>query len=414
MSEQRLCVLLLAGGASWEAAVLRALGEAGVVVTKRCVDVPDLMASASSGGAAVAVVAGEVPQLDAEAVMHLLGYDVRTLGVTTDPALADRLTRIGVVETTGTGPEEVVAAVRRVAAREVVADPEPAGPVPAGDPAPGRGRVLAVWGAAGAPGRTTVAVGVADGLAAAGRHVVLVDADPYGGTVAQHLGVLDEMSGLLAVARMANVGTLDDPALVRACRRVRERLDVLTGLPRADRRVEVRPGALGKVLDVAANLGEVVVDCGFCVEDPEVALSRDRMTLDVLESADEIVVVGSAEPSGLARLARGLVELRDVRGATPVRVVVNRMRPTLGWSEREIVGMVEGYVRPLGVHFLPEDRAALDRALVAGRTVAELGESRLGTAFVELVSALDGSAAPVGGHARRGTRARRLRRPVAG
>jgi MinD-like ATPase involved in chromosome partitioning or flagellar assembly len=328
--------------------------------------------------------------------VHLLGYDVRTLGVTADAALADRLTRRGVGETTGPVAEEVVAAVRRVAAREAVADPAPAGPVPADDRVSGRGRVLAVWGAAGAPGRTTVAVGIADSLAAAGHHVLLVDADPYGGTVAQHLGVLDEMSGLLAVARMANLGTLDDAALVRSCRRVGERLDVMTGLPRADRRVEVRPGALGRILEVAAALGEVVVDCGFCVEDPEVALSRDRMTHDVLASADEIVVVGSADPSGLARLARGLVELRDLAGATPVRVVVNRMRPTLGWSEREIVGMVEGYARPLGVHFLPDDRAAVDRALVAGRTLGELGESRLRTALVELASALDGSGTPAG------------------
>ena len=37
-------------------------------------------------------------------------------------------------------------------------------------------------------------------------------------------------------------------------------------------------------------------------------------------------------------------------------VVVNRMRDSLGWSRRDIVGMVEGYIRAAGVHFLPEDR----------------------------------------------------------
>ncbi|MGY2874016.1 MinD-like ATPase involved in chromosome partitioning or flagellar assembly [Marmoricola sp. URHA0025 HA25] len=407
MSEQRVCALLLAGGAGWEAGVLQALGEAGIVVTKRCVDVPDLMVAASSGGAAVAVVAAEVPQLDAEAVMHLLRYDVRTLGVTTEPALAGRLARLGVVETCRPDAPQVVEAVRRVSVREVVADPETAELAPSGETAAGRGRVLAVWGPAGAPGRTTVAVGLADGLASAGHRIVLVDADPYGGTVAQHLGVLDEMSGLLAVARMANLGTLDRAALVRCCRGVGARLDVLTGLPRADRRVEVRPGVLGTVLDVAAGLGDVVVDCGFCLEDAEVPLSRDRMTIEVLETADEVVVVGSAEPSGLARLARGLVELRDVAGGTPVRVVVNRMRPTLGWSERDIVGMVEGYVRPVGMHFLPEDRVTADRALVAGRALGEVGESRLRTALSEVVAALGGSAATAHAHVRAGSRRRR-------
>ena len=63
--------------------------------------------------------------------------------------------------------------------------------------------------------------------------------------------------------------------------------------------------------------------------------------------------------------------------SAPLLVVVNRMRDSLGWSRRDIVGMVEGYVRPAGVHFLPDDRAITDRALVAGRSVVELGDSPL-------------------------------------
>jgi MinD-like ATPase involved in chromosome partitioning or flagellar assembly len=375
---------VLAGGASWEAPVLHALARAGIVVTKRCVDVPDLMASAAAGGASVAVVGGDVPHLDAEAVTHLLRYDVRTLAVTTDLAAADRLARMGVLESTAAHPDDVVAAVERTAHHDVVPDPGPAE-----EPAVGseNGRIIAVWGPAGSPGRTTVAVGLAAELVARRPSVILVDADPYGGAVAQALGILDEISGLLAVARMANLGTLDEAAFARACRRVGDGVDVVTGLPRADRRVEVRPGVMSTVLAVAASLGDVVVDCGFCLEDADVPLARDRMTLDALGSADEIVVVGAAEPNGLTRLARGLVELRDVTGGTPVRVVVNRMRPTLGWSERDIVGMVEGYVRPAGVHFLPEDRAAVDRALVSGRALTELGDSRLRAALAEVAAA---------------------------
>jgi MinD-like ATPase involved in chromosome partitioning or flagellar assembly len=381
--DTRLCALLLAGGAPWEAQVLAALGQAGVIVVKRCVDVPDLMASAVSSGAGVAVVEGTLPHLDAEAVMHLLRYDVRVLGIG-DPALGERLGRLGVVETTESVPSEVVAAVRRVAARDVVPDPELRTPGDGDGPPPDRGRVVAVWGPTGAPGRTTVAVSLAAELATT-RPTVLVDADPYGGTVAQALGVLDETSGLLAAARMANVGTLDAAGFARSCRRVGDRLDVLTGLPRADRRVEVRPGVLDSVLAVAAGSGEVVVDCGFCLEDAD---SRDRMTVDTLDVADEVVVVGSAEPSGLARLARGLVDLQDVAGASPIHVVVNRMRPTLGWREQDIVGMIEGYARPVGVHFLPDDRPAMDRSTVAGRTLAELGDSPLHGAVVELAAAI--------------------------
>ena len=39
---------------------------------------------------------------------------------------------------------------------------------------------------------------------------------------------------------------------------------------------------------------------------------RNQMTLGALEAADEVVVVGAADPVGLSRLARGLVELREV------------------------------------------------------------------------------------------------------
>ncbi|MDQ6688806.1 MAG: hypothetical protein M3Z50_14640 [Actinomycetota bacterium] len=372
---ERVSVLVAAGGAVWEADALPAFSAAGVVVLKRCVDQHDLMASASSGQADVAIVSADLPGLDADCVMHLLRYDVRTLAVAEDPAAAERLARLGVVATVASGNvDELVERVGQVAAEEVVLDPVP---VPPPLPAAGQqGRTIAVWGPTGAPGRSTVALGLAAERAHLGAPVVLVDADPYGGTVAQQLGVLDEVSGMLAAARLANNGTLDAGSFAGCRRRVGPWFDVLTGLPRPDRWVEVRAGVLERVLSLATEVGDVVVDCGFCLEEDDLgrSLGRNQLTLDALAVADEIVVVGSADPTGLARLARALVELGGAAPGTPVRVVVNRMRSTLGWSERDILGMVEGYVRPTGVHFVPEDRPAVDRALVAGKSLVELGD----------------------------------------
>ena len=99
-------------------------------------------------------------------------------------------------------------------------------------------------------------------------------------------------------------------------------------------------------------------------------------------------MVGSADPVGLARLARGLVDLRDRVAGVPVRVVVNRMRGSIGWSEKEIAGMVEGFSRVAGLHFLPEDRAGLDRALVSGRPLAEVGDSALVQGLAGLADAV--------------------------
>ncbi|WP_027861997.1 hypothetical protein [Marmoricola sp. URHB0036] len=382
----RVAVLLAAGGESWEAAALRLLDGDGMVVLKRCVDLADLLASAATGQADVAVVSGDLGGLDADAVMQLLRDDVRCVAVGGD---ADALARIGVVAVVAAAQlSDLSETVSSAGARALVVDPDPL-PAPSPDPVTARGRVIAVHGPAGAPGRTTLAIGLAAEHAQRGHPSVLVDADPHGGAVAQHLGVLDEVSGLLAAARLVNAGSLDTESFARCRRVVSDHFEVLTGLPRPDRWVEARPGVLDAVLDRAAEVGDVVVDTGFSLEDDADLgrpLSRNQLTLDAVAGADQVVVVGSAEPTGLARLARTLVEIRDSTGA-PVTVVVNRMRDSLGWGRRDIVGMVEGYVRPTGVHFLPEDRSTTDKALVGGRSVVELGDSALRKALSEVYDA---------------------------
>ncbi len=203
----------------------------------------------------------------------------------------------------GATNEALAEAVRRAAVEELVTDPddELGAPVPA-DPSGRRGRTVVVWGPGGAPGRTTVAIGLAAELAGRGHRTVLADLDPYGGAVAQQLGVLDEMSGLLAAARLVNAGDLDQRRFAGTRRLAVDRLELLTGLPRPDRWIEVRDGAVAEILGAASRVGHVVVDTGFALED-ETDLGRpgpgrNRMTLDALAEADEVVVVGSAEPVG--------------------------------------------------------------------------------------------------------------------
>ena len=63
-----------------------------------------------------------------------------------------------------------------------------------------------------------MAVGLATELAVLGTATLLVDADVYGGVVAQVLGLLDESPGLAAATRQANTGQLDRAALARLAR----------------------------------------------------------------------------------------------------------------------------------------------------------------------------------------------------
>lgn len=419
-----ICVLLLASGEPWESPALADLERhRNIVVLKRCVDVDDLLASVTSGQADVAVVSLDAPGLDPASVAHLRRHAVRPVAITSAAAddldVREQSQRLAIAAVVSVQElsllPEVVTSVEGVSdtrARGAETPPQLASPS-ASEAA--EGRLVVVWGPAGAPGRTTVATNLAAELARRGSSAVLVDLDPYGGAVAQQLGILDEVSGLLSASRLAGSGHLEE-RFNSVCRGVGEHLAVVTGLPRADRWREVRGAHVERLLEAARTRGDVVVDTGFSIEeDPGSDFGsrpgRNALTLTALELADEVVIVGSADPVGLARLARALVELRDRSTGAPVRVVVNRMRATIGWSEKDIAAMVEGFSRVAGLHFLPEDRAVVDKALVTGRSVVEEGESSLARSLAALTDTVfPASVLPGSGRRRRGRWPRRLRR----
>jgi len=407
----RICVLVAASGASWEARALQQLGAGapGIVVLKRCVDLNDLLASAATGQAKVSLVAYGLPGLDADSVDHLRRSGLSVVVVAEPAELdqggSDRVRRLGIEHIVESGSIESLnsAVLLAGADSQPVAPPVEAERDQSSPEVAKPGRMLAVWGPTGAPGRTTVAVGVAAELANRRARTLLVDADGFGGAVAQHLGVLDEMSGLLAAARLANAGQLDGDRLATLARAVNPTLRVLTGLPRADRWAEVRDSGFNQLLELARAIADyVVLDTAFSLEtDANPALGssaphRNAMTLTSLEQADEVIVVGSADPVGLARLARGLVELMETVPGGTVRIVVNRARPSLGWGEKEVRAMIEGFVTPASVHFLPDDRGATDRALVSGKTLVELGDSALRRSVSGLVDAVTGQGPSTG------------------
>lgn len=402
-------VLVVAAGADWESAAIGRLNEtAGIVVLKRCVDVDDLLAAAAAGQSDVAVLALDAPGLDRSAVDHLHRHGVAPVAVAPagvpDEAARLRATRIGIRSVLAEAdldvlPRTVIAAAEP-APEPSGAAPEPVGPdgPPPAEPPPAPGRVVVVWGPPGSPGRTTLATGLAAELARRNRRTTLVDADPVSASVAQQLGVLDEVSGLLSAARLASSGDLEEglPSVQRALDR---QLTVVTGLPRPDRWVEVRPGVVEHLLGLASAQGHVVVDTGPVLEDDGSGdlgsrPGRHQLTLEALDAADEVIVVGSADPVGLSRLARGLVELRERLPGTPVRVVVNRMRTSLGWSERDVAGMVAGFVRHESLHFVPDDRVTVDRALVTGSTLVAQGEAPVVRAIAAVADGLVGPEAP--------------------
>lgn len=410
-------------GAAWESELVEALDRVdhGVTVVRRCVDVADLLAAAATGTGQAALLSGDLRRLDVDAVTRLDAAGVAVVGLVEpgDERAGERLRQLGVrfVLAVDAEPEAIVRALRDAvvgssSAGRSVADPTAALPVlgaPAGpDERPaGTGRLVAVWGPTGAPGRTTVAVGLADEAARLGTSTLLVDADVYGGVVAQLLGLLDESPGLAGAARLAATGRLDDAGLLRLAWAVRPQLRVLTGLARADRWPELRPRAVAGVIEEARRLADlVVVDCSFSLEDDEelsfdtAAPRRNGVTLTVLESADTVLCVSGADPVALQRSIRGLDELRDTLPEVDPVVVVNQVRrgPVPGDPREEIAAALERFTGREVRFFLPSDRRATDAALATGRTLAEVAStSPLRHGLRSMAAALLGVPEPVSG-----------------
>ena len=420
-------VLTAVSDARWEAQLVAALerGDLGVAVVRRCVDLADLLATAATGQAQAALLSADLRRLDRDALGRLSVAGVAVVGLVPpgDEEAERRLRQLGVLHVlpSDSSPEDLSAAVMQAVSgtpaptpgeRAALAEPRaalpdlPPPPEPVGlpDTGVGTGRVVAVWGPTGAPGRTTVAVTLASELAGLGRSTLLADADVYGGVVAQVLGLLDEAPGLAAACRLANNGALDLPALADLARTVTPSLRVLSGIARADRWPELRPAALEVVLELCRSLASVtVVDCGFSLEQDEelaydtAAPRRNGATLTVLEAADTVYAVGAGDPVGLQRLVRALAELKDaLPGVQPV-VVVNKLRGSAipGDAEREVRAALSRYAGIADVAFVPFDVEGLDRALVAGRTLAEAAPgSPARTAVTALAASLAGVTAP--------------------
>ncbi len=434
----KLPVLSVADGAEWEARLVTAFEAGGhpVTIVRRCVDVVDLLAVAASGQGRAALLAAGLRRLDADAVDRLAVAGVAAVGVVPrgDTAAEDALRAIGIDQIVPDDAEPgVVAAVLTDTvhagrdddggrpSHRAFADPSSSMAIPPGEGPPvdvpeptRRGSVVAVWGPTGAPGRTTVAVTLADELARLGSSALLVDADVYGGTVAAMLGVLDESPGLAAACRRAGGRRLDAATLAGLCWQLGPQLRVLTGIPIAARWPELRPTAIGPVLDAARGLADfTVIDCGFCLETDEelsfdtLAPRRNGATLAVLDDADLIMVVGGADPIGMQRLVRALSELRDAEVSAPTWVVLNRVRSGVvpGDVDAELRAALQRFAGRAPAALLPADAKAVDAALATGRSLAEASPtSVLRRAVVDLAAEVAG--VPVVGRSR-GRRRRR-------
>jgi len=353
-------VLLAAPGVTREPELVSTASTSGVRIVRRCVDAVDALAAVASFPQAQPVISASLPRL-VSATVDRLGS--ATVGLAEDPEDVDRLRHLGV-------------------SRIVRADSTPLWPLLiathevdaiAGDvvhiidaPRPMRcGHVIVVWGPHGAPGRTTVALGLADALAGMQRRVCLIDADTYAPSIGMALGV--QAPGILAACR--SLDGREEIDVAEFCTQVSPTMSVLTGIGSTDHWPELRSAHLESLWEsMRASFDVTVVDVGASLEDVDGdapwSRRRNAASLSALTIADHVVVVARSSAHGAARLASAWGDLPP--GAPRTLVHTRAGRGASAWVDT---------VRALGIDApavaVPDDERTLARCWAHGGTLSE-------------------------------------------
>lgn len=407
MTQARTTVLLALGQSEWEANfVAKAVTGITSADIRRCVDVSSLLLAAKVGDQRLVAIDADFPRLDSTVVATLIREGIVVLGVTATAEGAKRLAAIGVSEVVSVSTSDVTAAVGAIRDRldasqdrqlQTAKDPV----TPRARPQRAQGRLIAVWGAPGAPGRTSVALALAQLSAAAGTETLLVDADSTAPGVGAALCLEPDGSGLIAAAHHSDRGTLDAAVMSRLARTVDDRFRILTGISHVSRRAELRAAAMAKVWQTATTLSELcVVDVGGCVDDGSLAFDADvadfglnsgghSAAVTALAVADELVVVTTCEPAAIARMLSHIGAIRSLAPAAELRMVVNRVRSPLvrnAATAGELREFVSAQTGARNVTLVAEDRNTFDLAMVNGVTPYE--QHRKSPFIGDLTSAL--------------------------
>ena len=212
------------------------------------------------------------------------------------------------------------------------------------------GRLVAVVGARGGVGATTVATNIAWSLAhEQGRNVALVDLDLFFGDVALSLD-LEPGRGFLEA--LENPGRIDGLFIERAMVKASERLSVLSAEESIEQGLAFDPKAMDLLLgELRRGFEDVVIDL------PRFAA---RTQLPLLSPPSRLAIVSALSLAGMRDTMRLADFAAKARPDAEVSVIANRANA--GGMSR--VDFERGTGRPVD-HMIPDDPKAV--AIAAGR-----------------------------------------------
>jgi len=354
-------IALAAPGLDCESELVTFANSRGLDIRRRCVDAADLLGACLSATGLIAVITAGLPRLSAEVIDRLRACGSRAIGIAVTPEDRASLAGLGVdvIIDSDDDPQRLLASIAGACHSESARpgvwhlQAEPNEPDPVAD----QGRLIAVWGPAGAPGRTTTAIVLAQCLS---EHAptVIIDADTAAPSLAFQLGLAEDLSGVIVACRHADAGSLSSRALRSTMSQMGEKYFALTGITHARRWAELRPASLTRVLErVRSDFDYGVIDLGFALDTgTSGALPRASVAEAVISIADVVVAVCQAEPLGVARFLADLPEL--VSHELPIVCVV-----TGGGQRDQAKKLITEAAGRLGVSIPITDLALEPRAL---------------------------------------------------
>ena len=376
-------------------------------VVRRCADLAETLAVVAAGIGDVVLIDVSVRGLGRDAIAAMM-RDAAVVGLRSQEDSDQTALGLRHVLFASSSIEEILATVTAAVSGE---QEEGASGLQeaAGTDEESDGRLVAVWGPGGAPGRSTLAVNLAAEAAAAGADTVLVDADTYGPSQSQLLGVLDEAPGLVAAARAHDRDTLDPETMESLLPLVQPRLRLLSGIGVPGRWAELRRTSMDGVWAALARRGGLVLaDVASLLEEDEelsydtIAPQRNAAAISAIEASDAVIAVVTADPISITRLLREHSRLQEL-GVEELHVVVNRVgAPVPGDRVRELIA---SRIQVASLTLLPDDPTACRTAAWDGALLAEaaprsalrrgLRDLAASPAVIGQGAAVTGSAEPV-------------------
>lgn len=388
--------VLLALRGSLETEVVTALGSAkpSIVVARRCADLAEVLAAAQAGIGSIAII----EDADMTFIHDLHSCGVQIVAVAAGENGRER----GIDAICSPFAAEVLACVQ-----SLISNPLPAATFDAPSEPQAEGQLVAVWGSAGSPGRSVLARDLAAEFAARNcaepsrsrgwgrwgkksrhrsgsfdtenttRHTLLIDADTYNPSLAQLVSLNQESSALIAAARHINMGKMSTESLSELCVPVGN-FSFLAGL-NVGRRWREIPAPIARELFSQAKKGwgMTVVDCASQAEKRDFSYDdeRDGVTCELLESADDIVIVGQAGVLGVRRLLNCLDEVAK-HDLSRVHIAVTHTRKSRKTGDdRQEIGRILAMKGYKNVHWISEDRGVYEEAENRGMLLREVSTS---------------------------------------